>query len=196
MSSHHFVREGQEPALLIADLVAVAHVESLLEWAPLVVAMSAVVDDIVLRGTKVDVVVAPAAETDRLEETLQDHAPIQIIGALPGRELLTALAYISEQNQRAVTVVSAVPDKIFETLLRFARNLVITVVDGEQKWSLIHGRYRKWLPVDQSLQIIKTDEHQHFTPEGLRGDAPVFTTVAAGIVTLDSPGFYWVGEAL
>lgn len=196
MSSHHFVREGQEPALLIADLVAVAQVESLLEWAPLVIALSAVVDDIVLRGTKVDVVVAPAGETDRLEEALQDHAPVQIIGALPGQEFLTALEYVSRKNQRAVTIVSGAPDKIFETLLRFARNLVITVVDGEQKWSLVHGRFRKWLPAGQSLQIIKTDDHQYFTLEGLRGDAPVFTTVAAGIVTLESREFYWVGEAL
>ncbi len=88
MSSHHFVKEGQEPALFIADLVAVSHVEALLEWAPLVVALHTTVHDVILRGTKVDAVIAPTAEADLFERQLQDQAPIDIISSAPGQELV------------------------------------------------------------------------------------------------------------
>ena len=37
MSSHHFVKEGQEPALLIMDALSLALIEPLLEWAPQVI---------------------------------------------------------------------------------------------------------------------------------------------------------------
>ena len=58
MSSHHFVREGQEPALLILDALAFDIAGPLLEWAPLVVVAQSAVDEVMLWNIKMDVVLA------------------------------------------------------------------------------------------------------------------------------------------
>ncbi len=69
-------------------------------------------------------------------------------------------------------------------------------MDGRQKWSLVDSRYRKWLPANQTLYIVKTDEHQHISHEGLQGQNTVFSTLAAGMATLSGDGLFWVGESL
>jgi len=196
MSSHHFVKEGQEPALFIADLVAVSHVEALLEWAPLVAALHTTVYDVILRGTKVDAVIVPTEEVDLFGQQLADQAPIDIIASGPGQELAAGLHFLVKKGQQAVNIVAGEPMEIFSLVLPFAGKLRITVVDGRQKWSLVDSRYRKWMPANQTLYIVKTDEHQHISHEGLQGRNTVFSTPAAGIATLSGDGLFWVGESL
>lgn len=196
MSSHHFVKEGQEPALFIADLVAVSHVEALLEWAPLVAALHTTVYDVILRGTKVDAVIVPIGEVDLFGQQLVDQAPIDIIPSVPGQELVAGLHFLVKKGQRAVNIVAGEAMEIFSLALPFAGELRITVVDGRQKWSLVDSRYRKWMPANQTLYIVKTDEHQHISHEGLQGRNTVFSTSAAGIATLSGDGLFWVGESL
>jgi len=196
MSSHHFVKEGQEPALLIVDPVAVDHVEALLEWAPLVVVLHTAVHEVILRGTKVDVVIAPSADADLLRQQLLDQSPIEIIPSAQGQELVAALRYLDQKGQRAVNIVASEPREIFEQAVPFAGNLRITVVDGHQKWSLVDSRYRKWMPANQTLHIVKTNEHQRISYEGLQGGDTVFSTAAAGMATLSGNGLFWIGESL
>ena len=56
MSSHHIVRDEQEPALLIDD-ASVIHfefVELLLEWSPRVMVTSNAIDEVLNWGVKID----------------------------------------------------------------------------------------------------------------------------------------------
>ena len=58
MSSHHTVREKQEPALLIADgIIAWNSLFELLEWSPTVVALDGAARRIMEQGIKVDWVI-------------------------------------------------------------------------------------------------------------------------------------------
>jgi len=57
MSSHHIVRENQEPALLVANFQALSAEDlgQLLEWSPTVVTNEATIDFLLAQAIKVDV---------------------------------------------------------------------------------------------------------------------------------------------
>src|ERR1700760_4010942 len=80
MSSHHFVKEGQEPALLIVEPLSFEFIGSLLEWAPYVIAMDTVVEDVLSWGIKIDAVVTKDdGDSDFLTSKLSTHGPVDII---------------------------------------------------------------------------------------------------------------------
>ena len=56
MSSHHFVKEKQEPALIIADLDGFdeEYLGQLLEWSPTVLVPSHLVEKVISLGIKID----------------------------------------------------------------------------------------------------------------------------------------------
>lgn len=197
MSSHHFVKEGQEPALLVCDPVAIQHVEALLEWAPLVAVIHRALANVILWGTKVDAVIAPAHEAPGLHEDLRDQAPVHIITYTNEPEMLpTALQYLVDKGQTAVNIVLEHPQPYFDTLRRFADKLTIIVVEPATKWSLIRGKYQKWMPAGQTLSIIKTDDNQVITTTGLEGTGTAFTTTSTGVAGVGGNGLFWVGEPL
>ncbi len=57
MSSHHIVRDDQEPALIIANGAACDPelLGQLLEWSPLVVVLDSAIERVIELGIKVDV---------------------------------------------------------------------------------------------------------------------------------------------
>ncbi|MBD3725125.1 MAG: thiamine diphosphokinase, partial [Flavobacteriaceae bacterium] len=57
MSSHHIVRDDQEPALIIANGAACSKelMGQLLEWSPFVVVLDSAIDRVLNLGIKVDV---------------------------------------------------------------------------------------------------------------------------------------------
>ncbi len=60
MSSHHFVKEQQEPALLILETEGfdVDRISPLLEWVPTVLVSQNVVETVISWGVKVDVILS------------------------------------------------------------------------------------------------------------------------------------------
>src|SRR5687767_7172608 len=79
VSSHHFVKEGQEPALAILEAYSLEAVEPLLEWAPLVIVAEAAIDEVVRWGIKIDVVVAKEEKARQLFDQLSDQGPIKFL---------------------------------------------------------------------------------------------------------------------
>ena len=57
MSSHHIIRDKQEPALIIAngEECSMDLLEQLLEWSPTVVVLDGAIERVISLGIKVDV---------------------------------------------------------------------------------------------------------------------------------------------
>lgn len=91
MSSHHVVRDEQEPALLIDDPFALQleFVEHLLEWSPTVVVTANALDEVLHWGIKVDVVLAHTSQIESLKPRLKDQQPIDLY-AFETKDLLNA----------------------------------------------------------------------------------------------------------
>ena len=78
MSSHHFVKEGQEPALFILDPVDFELAGPFLEWAPFVIVSENALDQVLHWGIKIDGVLVSHWDED-IKTKLSGQAPIGIV---------------------------------------------------------------------------------------------------------------------
>lgn len=81
MSSHHIVRDQQEPALLITHSTGVDQeiLGSLLEWSPTILVVDNILDDVISWGIKIDVVLAAEQNFELIKRQMSQQAPVKVI---------------------------------------------------------------------------------------------------------------------
>lgn len=192
MSSHHFVKEGQEPALLIADPVPFSVAESLLEWAPLVIVTSNALEEVLSWNIKIDVVISGPEPVEGLNQKLVSQTPVKIITGDP--ELYkTALFFLVANKQPAVSILVEEPESWMKKMTDFMDKLAITIHAPSVRWSAISsGIFKKWLPAGSSLQFFDPD----LTP--VHPDSPSISKegviIADGLIDFRHSTPFWVGE--
>src|ERR1700748_3041941 len=99
MSSHHIIREKQEPALLVLGLDNFPGelLGQLLEWSPTVIATAQTAEKLVASGIKIDWMI-----TDGNEDILQSN--VKLMSAGEGNLTDAALEYLSEDQYGAVNI--------------------------------------------------------------------------------------------
>ncbi len=136
MSSHHIVKEDQEPALIIADVNSVSPslLNQLLEWNPIVMVSGESLSPVIQLGIKVDVLVV-----DEPKDLPQDH--IRILPQIT-TFLDTALTYLVNRKCHAVNILSndAAPD----LLLRYADHLHAVLLGNGKRICTVGPTFRKW----------------------------------------------------
>jgi hypothetical protein len=194
MSSHHFVREGQEPALLILDPVELSLAEPLLEWAPLVIVTSRALENVLEWSIKIDAIIAGPELIDHLKEKLLAQAPLTIIESTPDAIFETALYFSIASKQRAVSILTNDALSAIERAKDFIDKLGINVLSDSCKWSAISsGIFRKWLPAGARLQLYGLPGISFNNLKKSGEEAEVLTD---GIVEVNHPAPFWVGEAV
>lgn len=182
MSSHHIIREDQEPALVI-DAFSDQNLESirqLLEWSPTVIVTESVLEQVLLWGIKIDAVVADETHVEKLKSALNDQLPLKILPCNSAAGATdTALNFLTASRQKAVNVIS---DSDLESFEKFD-SIDIAVIRNGKRWVFIrNGHFEKWLPAGTSLEIHPRDFH---TEVPLERD---------GMITIYRDHSFWVGE--
>jgi len=194
MSSHHIVRENQEPALLIADAHAISFekIQELLEWMPTVVVLSKEVDTVTAWGIKVDVVITPLAEMTYWRDKLMEQTPIRFISYNLGDEPLeTAFYFLIASKANAVNCLLSSREDLKK--IESFSNLDIEAFVDNTLWSCIkEGHFEKWLPAGAILYLL---------PEEMKSELSGFTSGSYhidkdGMIRLTSPHLFWIGEEL
>jgi len=204
MSSHHIVRNEQEPALYVQDAEALAQpaIAALLEWVPTILAPHDTVPDLLELGIKIDVALVPEAELNMWQSTLLNQAPITLLGVPATDDPLTmALQYLQASKHQALNIVGPVP-QLFQKVPTLP-NMNIVVYDAAFKYvPLAQGQsYTKWLPQKQLLQVHWLSQAPQLQTQNLTAGKQAtqhqaFTCTAAGKVSLESNQPVWVAEAL
>ncbi len=187
MSSHHFVKEDQEPAVLIADASAIpfAVVEQLLEWSPTVVVLEQALDSVIAWGIKLDVVVGHLQHEEELREKVNDQAPVKILNHQPGDDpLATAIYFLRAGRYRAVNVIGASPSD----LVTFIEGMDVVCFYELKRWTFARtGIFEKWYARGHSLLI----SINRFSSTGLTDD---LVTAQDGLVKIEASLPFWIGE--
>jgi hypothetical protein len=194
MSSHHFVKEGQEPALLILSDANTDLVGPMLEWAPLVMVADIALESI--QGIKLDVVLASKSGLENLKIPLSDQGPLKILVYDTPEEILDlALNYLISCNHFGVSIITNDPQWSFKSVDKFIGQIEIVFITGAFKWVFAKkGKYEKWLPADSILKISDQLSIQHTT--GLNISEGQYSVAHDGIVKITGSRSFWVGEAL
>ncbi|MCD0487405.1 thiamine pyrophosphokinase [Pedobacter sp. MC2016-14] len=136
MSSHHIVREKQEPALYIHDLGAFdeEYLGQLLEWSPTLIVNSGAYEKIISLGLKVDVVLNPVDGKAFQENTKA------IAG--PGDDFNTVLNYLISEKYPAVNIIAK--DKKLIDLDYYIPSINIVLFNELEKSYAIPNGFRVW----------------------------------------------------
>lgn len=194
MSSHHIVREDQEPALLILNAHAISfdRVQELLEWMPTVIVSADQVETVVGWGIKVDSVLTPLADVEVWKNKLVDQAPVKFLSYNPVDDpLTTAFYFLTASKATAVNCMLGSIDEL--TKIELFAGLDVEVFVNNKLWRWIKtGHFEKWIPANTRLYLL---------PEHLKSEHPEFVSgyfrvEKDGIVEFNSKHSFWIGEEL
>lgn len=185
MSSHHIVRENQEPALLINYYEAIdqEYLGQLLEWSPTIITDEDNVDYLLAEDIKVDILVGDAALLPSQEQI--KHIPLKT------SLLEDALAYLVAHNYKAVNILL---HDISANILRFAEYINIVCFANGRRYVIVNEKYEKWKPKGEYVYL---DENRIKSFTGLTIVSPnTFVTIEDGFFSLEfnSTDFVFIGE--
>lgn len=179
MSSHHIVRDFQEPALLVADGEPCSFeiLESLLEWSPVVVALDNAFVKLVSLGVKVDYWLGDFDNINPqkvLNELGQDsvkiiHAPNQ-----DKTDFEKGIEFLVSLNAEAINIIWATGRRMdhtlgnFSSLTRYSTSVKLVMHDNFGRMYMLPKKFKKWFPKGQILSLIPAPITTCLTTKGLQ----------------------------
>jgi thiamine pyrophosphokinase len=164
MSSHHFVRDGQEPALIIANGEACSMdlLGQLLEWNPYVLVLDGALHRVLDLQIKFDALLgdfdsmaSPVEEISHMEGVELIHRPDQEL-----TDLQKGIEWLHSRGQTAANIAWATgrrADHHFNniaTLPRYAGKMELTIVDDYSRVYNLPKSFKKWYPAGTKLSLL------------------------------------------
>ena len=177
MSSHHIVRDDQEPALIIANGAACSQelLGQLLEWSPFVVVLDSAIERVLDLEIKVDVLLGDFDSGFDANYYKEIQYPLEIIHT-PNQDktdLEKAFEFLIERNFSAVNVVWATGKRADHTITnitsiaKFRNQLKIVLFDDHSKIHLLPQKFQKWYPKNTVISLIPIGEVHGIHSENL-----------------------------
>ncbi len=177
MSSHHIVRDDQEPALIIANGASCNEelLGQLLEWSPLVIVLDSAIERVLELGIKVDVLLGDFDRGFDAEYYKESQYPIEIVHT-PNQDktdLEKAFDFLIDKGHKAANVIWATGKRADHTItnitniVRYRENLKIVLFDDHSKIFLLPNKFEKWYPKNSVISLIPIGEVKEVTSENL-----------------------------
>lgn len=200
MSSHHFVKEQQEPAVLIldADQIRFDQVSPLLEWVPTVLVSDKALDQVLSWGIKIDMILASEAFQAENRQLLEAQYPVKFVTVFEETYLQTGLDYLLSTDHKAVHLVGISHLKALE--IEDKLDLMnLTILDGDWKYYPVKsGEFKKWFA--ESTIHVHGKEGMPVQIQNDNGELILPITYATmlevpeGITIIKALGVFWIGE--
>ncbi len=148
MSSHHIVREKQEPALLIINFgdFEEEQLGQLLEWSPMIFVVQEMVDKVVSLGIKIDIVLSAKAKNDY---TLQEHVKVLNVEE---EALKTGMNYLISEGFPSVNIITNQFNA--EDYSKFVNQIDLVVFENDKKIYPVKTGFNKWKAVGEKIFIL------------------------------------------
>lgn len=186
MSSHHIVREKQEPALLVLDLddFSFELLGQLLEWSPTVIATKETAMQLINNHIKVDRIISSiiSDEQSDVQHILTNHSYIE-----------AAFDFLLEEKYPAVNVIT----NDWEPLKAYANLINLVVYTEAEKIFGVQSGFNKWKPQGEHIRII--DKPLDLTTRGLKQiGEDIYETTADGFYNLQfsKPELLFIAEPI
>lgn len=177
MSSHHFVKENQEPALIIANGEACSDdlLGQLLEWSPFVVVLDGALPRVLERGIRIDAVLGDFDSCPNPAELLASYGPVEVVHA-PDQDqtdLEKAIVWLQQRNHRACNIVWATgrrADHTFNNLITLAHHagtMDLVLWDDHSRVFPLRKSFKKWYPAGFPVSLLPVPAAQGIRTENL-----------------------------
>jgi thiamine pyrophosphokinase len=191
MSSHHIVREKQEPALLIMqiDEFDEEYLGQLLEWSPTILVSETEVDKVLSLGIKID-----AIFTKELKG-LNSQEHVRLLPA--GNDVVeSALKYLVAEGYPAVNIIT----NHFQAkeYLFYVDLIDLVIFNNDKKIYPIKSGFSKWKSEGEEVIILHPELIHEFSFSGLKKiDDTNYQTLKDGFFSFTfEPPFIFIAEKL
>jgi len=154
MSSHHIVREKQEPALLVLGLDDFPDelLGQLLEWSPTVITTAQTAEKLVSRGIKIDWII-----TNEASDVPQSD--VKLMSAGDGNLTDAPLKYLSTNDYPAVNIIA---DELrLQDYEPFANKIGLVIFNDHKKIYTVNPGFTKWKPAGEFIWILSDVNQLH-----------------------------------
>ena len=178
MSSHHIVKEKQEPALIIANGESCSEelLGQLLEWSPFVIALDKAIFRVMELGIKVDLWMGDFDENYDFESIRFQQQPIEIINT-PDQDktdLEKAIDLLIERGFPAANMVWATGRRAdhsitnMTNIVRYKDQIKLVIFDDYSKIFVLTGKFEKWYVAGTPISLIPIGTVNGIVTTGLK----------------------------
>jgi thiamine pyrophosphokinase len=177
MSSHHIVRDEQEPALIIANGQSCSFelMGQLLEWSPVVMVLDGAIHRVLELGIKIDVVLGDFDKTENWEELLANQQPVEVVHTPDQNktDLEKGLDYLIAKGHKAVNILWATGKRAdhainnLSTLVKYKNQITIVMLDDHSRIFNLPTHFTKWFPANYNISLIPLGSVYSLTTTGL-----------------------------
>ncbi len=202
MSSHHFVKEQQEPAVFIleTDGISFDKIGPMLEWVPTVIVTEHSLEKVLSWGIKVDVLISTEDFQSSHKNMLEEQYPLKFLQSESDAFLENGIRYLLATDHFAAHLVGFDHSKFLD-LHPLLEKINLTIIDHDWKYySVRHGKLSKWF-MESTLRLLAKDD----LPIQISSDSEdrivpnLYLTqieVPEGTTSLEAKEIFWIGEEL
>jgi thiamine pyrophosphokinase len=164
MSSHHIVREGQEPALIIAngEPCTMELLGQLLEWSPYIVVLDGALERVLHLGIKFDVVLGDFDHTsiDDIRSIIPPDTEIVYTPDQEKTDLEKGLEFLVNKKFEAANIVWATGRRSdhymnnIGILARYQKQINLVMIDNHSRIYPINTGFRKHFQAHHNVSLI------------------------------------------
>lgn len=183
MSSHHFVKEKQEPALLILADASIDEnlLAQLLEWAPIVFVEDRCLPLINHNPIKIDYVIQCSMPDEELESWIAFQENVSVLKLNLENKILELIQFLKSDKHDAVSIVGH-DTRIEHEILNAEEDLNIIFYSTSYKTYSKQKHFKKWKEKDSKFEFY-ADALQ---VKNLIADANYFKVIEDGNIELNA----------
>lgn len=178
MSSHHVIREDQEPALILANGAECSDslLFELLEWSPHVMVLDGALDRVIEKKIKFDTLLGDFDSVQNIEQKVADYQPVQIVPAMDQdkTDLHKGIRYLLDKGHSGIHIVWATgkrADHAMSNMLSLAHfwpNTNIVMYDDHSRIYCLPRKFSKFYPAGTPISLIPVGETGGIHTSGLK----------------------------
>lgn len=177
MSSHHVVREAQEPALIIANGESCSNelIGQLLEWSPFIVVLDGALDRVLQLGIKFDVVLGDFdhQSLDEVRDRIPPDTKIEYVPDQEKTDLEKGIEFLIQRNFKAVNIIWATGKRSdhyinnIAILARYHQQINQVMIDNHSRIYPISSGFKKYFAEKENLSLIPLNKVSNIVTENL-----------------------------
>ncbi len=164
MSSHHVVKDKQEPAIIIAngESCSMELLGQLLEWSPTVLVLDGAAHRVEELGIKIDVLLGDFDRIKDLSTFEQRQQPVRIIHTPDqnATDLEKAIEWLIQEGYPSANIIWATGKRADHTvnnmmsLFKYSNKIDLVMLDDYSRIFSLPKSYKKWYPAETIISLI------------------------------------------
>ncbi|QRR02222.1 thiamine diphosphokinase [Dyadobacter sandarakinus] len=178
MSSHHIVKEKQEPALIIANGASCSEelLGQLLEWSPFIVVLDQAIYRVLELGIKIDVWMGDFDNSHDFDDIRQKQHPLEIVHTPDPdyTDLEKAIQFLIDRGFPAANIVWSTGRRAdhaitnMTNLVRYKDRIRLVMFDDYSKIFPLSGTFEKWYTAGTPVSLIPVGTVEGIVTTGLK----------------------------